>query len=292
MGQQLGPEADRVNQAFVACVRAATAVARFPLPGGRWWKGLAGRRVLEQFFCANLAAHRDGDGQDLFSQLCRAADEQGRRFSDDDVVNHMIFLMMAAHDTTTITLCSVLYRLAQHPEWQQRLREEAATLGAEALTHEDLERLPQMAMVIREALRLMPPVPSLPRRTVKDIEFMGFNIPRGSFVLIDIQFTHRMEAWWTNPEAFDPERFSDQRHEHRRHPFQFVPFGGGAHTCIGMHFAEMQVKAILVQLLRRFRWSTPPGYRMPVDHTSLPVPGDGLPLRLLPESGSDDGRAL
>jgi cytochrome P450 len=279
MGQQLGPEADRVNRAFVDCVRAGTAVLRFALPGGRWHKGLAGRRLLEAFFRTHLPAHRAGHGQDLFSQLCRAEDEQGRRFSDDDVVNHMIFLMMAAHDTTTITLCSVLYRLAQHPQWQERLRAEAAGLAAPP-TPEDMARLPLADLVIKEAMRLMPPVPGLPRRTVKDVDFMGYRIPRETFVMIDLQLTHRLEPWWTRPEEFDPERFGEGRHEHRRHPFQFVPFGGGAHTCIGMHFAEIQVKAILWQLLRRYRWSTAPGYEMPVDHTSLPVPRDGLPIRL------------
>ncbi|MCI0353743.1 MAG: cytochrome P450, partial [Acidobacteria bacterium] len=107
MGQQLGAQADRVNKAFVSAVRAGTAIVRLPLPGGRWQKGLDGRQVLEDLFRANLPAHRSGNGDDLFSQLCRAEDEQGRRFSDEDVINHMIFLLMAAHDTTTITLSSI-----------------------------------------------------------------------------------------------------------------------------------------------------------------------------------------
>ena len=111
---------------------------------------------------------------------------------------------------------------------------------------------------------------------------MGYHIPKDSYVMTNVEFTHRMEQWWTRPEEFDPDRFGDARQEHRRHPFQYVPFGGGAHTCIGMHFAEMQVKAILLQLAQRYRWSVPPGYAMPVDHTALPVPGDGLPIRLEP----------
>lgn len=283
MGETPGPESRRINRAFVATVRAGTAILRFAFPGGRWSKGLAGRRLLERHFRARLPAHRAGAGADLFSQLCRATDEQGNAFSDEDVVNHMIFLMMAAHDTTTVTLCSVLYRLARHPEWQERVRAECRALGHDALEHADLERTPVMGMVMREALRLMPPVPGIPRRTVRDAEFMGYRVPKDSFVMIDPQFTHLMDEWWTRPTEWDPERFSDARQEHRRHPFQFVPFGGGAHTCIGMHFAEMQVKAILLQLVQRWRWSVPHGYEMPVDHTALPIPADGLPVRLEPD---------
>jgi cytochrome P450 len=280
MGQHLGPETDRINKAFVDTVRAGTAILRFPIPGGRWKKGLDGRKLLVNFFRANLAFHRSGAGKDLFSQLCRAEDEQGNRFSDDDVINHMIFVMMAAHDTTTITLCSVLHQLAMHPDWQQRVRDECLGLAKPTLEHEDLELTPVMSMVMKEALRLMPPVVGLPRKTVKDTEFMGYRIPKGSFIIIDMLFTHRMEEYWTRPSEFDPERFSDARQEHRKHPFQFAPFGGGAHTCIGMHFAEMQVKAILHQLVRQYRWSVPTDYRMPVDFTALPVPKDGLPVRL------------
>ena len=282
MGQQLGEEAGAVNRAFVDTVRAGSALLRFAVPGGRWKRGLDGRRLLEKFFRQHLPAHRASSSDDLFSQLCRAEDAQGARFSDDDVVNHMIFLLMAAHDTTTITLCSVLYRLAQNPEWQERLREEAQALGKPQFEHADLERTPLASLVMKEAMRLMPPVPGLPRELLADTEFMGYHLPRGSHIVIDIQCTHRMPEWWTDPERFDPERFAEPRNEHRRHPFQFVPFGGGAHTCIGMHFAELQVKAILHQLLLRYRWSVPTGYEMPVDRTALPVPKDGLPLKLSP----------
>ncbi|MEL0028386.1 MAG: cytochrome P450, partial [Perlucidibaca sp.] len=122
MGEQLGPEADRINQAFVDAVRAGSALIRHPVPGLRWQKGLAGRAVLEDFFRSRLPARRSRPGTDLFSRLCQAEDEEGSRFSDDDVINHMIFLMMAAHDTTTITLSNMIYFLARHPVWQDKLR--------------------------------------------------------------------------------------------------------------------------------------------------------------------------
>jgi cytochrome P450 len=129
MGQELGPRSEQVNRAFVDTVRAGTALLRFPVPGLRWSKGLRGRRVLEQLFRDEIPTKRAQEDNDLFSALCHATTEDGDRFSDDDVVNHMIFLMMAAHDTTTITLSNLFYHLASAPEWQERLREESRALA-------------------------------------------------------------------------------------------------------------------------------------------------------------------
>lgn len=280
MGETLGPEADRINRAFVDCVQAGTAILRFPVPGGRWRRGLEGRRVLEDFFRSRIADKRAHPGDDLFSRLCHAEDEQGRRFSDDDVVNHMIFVMMAAHDTSTITLSSMCYFLARHPEWQDRVRDEAMALGKAQLAHDDLAALEVTDRVMKESLRLLSPVHVLPRKTVKEVEFAGYRIPSGATVIISPIMVHHLDDCWTDPERFDPDRFSPERAEHKRHPCQFVPFGGGAHMCIGLHFAEMQVKAVLHQLVQRYRWSVPDGYEMPVDFTSLPTPRDGLPVHL------------
>ncbi|WP_101676273.1 cytochrome P450 [Alloalcanivorax mobilis] len=280
MGEKLGAQSQRINHAFVDTVRAGTALLRFPVPGLRWSRGLQGRRTLETLFRERIAAKRASQDSDLFSALCHASTEEGDRFSDDDVVNHMIFLMMAAHDTTTITLSTLFYQLAKHPHWQQRLREESLALGKTCLQHEDLERLPGIGLAMKEALRLCAPVPSLPRRTVRDVEYQGFYIPAGTFINVAPYFTHYMQEYWPEPERFDPERFSEQRREDKVHPYAWVPFGGGAHKCIGLHFAEMQVKAILHQVLLKYRWSVPADYEMPVDTTSLPVPGDGLPVTL------------
>lgn len=280
MGEELGPDADRINKAFVDCVRAGTAVVRFPVPGGRWKKGLDGRKLLEEFFRERIANKRANPGDDLFSKLCQAEDELGRKFSDDDVINHMIFLMMAAHDTSTITLTSIFYQLAKNPDWQQKVREEARALGKRYIDHEDLAQLELMDHVMKESLRMIAPVHGIPRKTVKDVEFNGKIIPAGTFVSISPMVTHHLAEYWTDPERFDPMRFDKTRMEHKKHMYQFVPFGGGAHMCIGLHFAEMQIKAILHQVVQRYRWSVPTNYAMPIDFTSLPVPADALPVKL------------
>ena len=118
-----GPaDMDRVNEAFIACVQAASGVVRARIPFTRWGRAYAGRDVLDDFLRHYLPARRATRTSDIFSVLCHIESEDGERFSDDDVVNHMIFLMMAAHDTSTITTSTMLQYLGQHPEWQERCR--------------------------------------------------------------------------------------------------------------------------------------------------------------------------
>ncbi len=280
MGCELGAEANRLNKAFFDCVRGGTAIVRYPVPFLNWHKGLQGRKVLVKFFQGKIAAQRRSQSHDMFSVLCNAENEDGQKFSDEDVINHMIFLMMAAHDTTTITLTSMFYQLAKNPQWQERVRQESVALNKPALNYEDLEKLHGLTLVMKESLRLCTPVPMLPRVTTKDCEYKGFHIPKGSMINISIHFTHMMKEYWPNPDQFDPERFSDQRREDKVHSYAWLPFGGGVHKCIGLHFADLQVKAIMHQILLNYRWSVDKDYQIPMDYTSLPVPYDRLPVSI------------
>jgi cytochrome P450 len=280
MDLELGREADRVNRAFVATVRAGTAFLRLPVPGGRWWAGLRGRKQLERFFESRIAEKRRGDGDDLFSVLCHAESDDGQRFSDEDVVNHMIFLMMAAHDTSTITLSAMCYYLAKHPEWQQRLRAESLALDSPTVGYDELDQLPSLDLVMNETLRLVAPVPTLARKTVAETELLGHYLPAETLVNVSPHFTHRSSLWWSDPHRFDPTRFESGGGAEQAHRYAWVPFGGGAHKCIGMAFGANEVKAVMHQMLRRFQWSVEPDYELPLDYTSLPVPADGLPIRL------------
>ncbi|MEV5568752.1 cytochrome P450 [Spirillospora sp. NPDC052269] len=273
-------EADRINGAFVDAVRAGTAYVRFPVPGLRWQKGLRARRVLEEFFRTHLPAKRRDGGDDLFAALCAAETDDGHRFTDEDVVNHMIFALMAAHDTTTITLTSMAYHLAKYPEWQERLRDESLALGKSVLDSADLPAMTGIDAAMKESLRLVSPVPALPRKAVRDTEILGFHIPAGTTVVVPQMTNHLMASVWANPDEFDPGRFSPERREDKAHKYAWSPFGGGAHKCIGLHFAGMQVKSVMHQWLLRYRWSVPGRYTWPLDTTSLPSPKDGLPVHL------------
>ncbi len=285
VGAELGPEADRLNDAFINCVVGGQALIRTDVPGGKWHRGLASRTLLEDYFRSQIAAKRVSGGQDLFSVLCRAETEDGARFSDEDVVNHMIFAMMAAHDTSTITVAMMGYYLARHPEWQERLREESRALSKPAIGYDDLEALPAMDLAFKETLRMNAPVGMVARQAITDTEIDGRYIPSGTRLMLAIYPTQRMEPWWKNPDSFDPERFSPDRREDAWHKYAWTPFGGGVHKCIGMHFGEMEVKAIMHQLLLRAAWRVPAGYEPVIDYGTGPFPGDGLPIELRPLRG-------
>ncbi len=280
MGEEAGDHADELNRAFIDVVLGCQAIVRTGVPGGRWRRGLRSRRRLEEHFRAQIPAKRAGHGDDLFSVLCHAETEDGQRFSDQDVVNHMIFTMMAAHDTSTVTAAMMGYYLARHPEWQERVRDESRGLGKATIGYDDLEKLHAMDLVLRETLRMNAPVGLVAREAIKDTEICGHYVPAGTRLMLGIHPTQRMEPWWHRPDVFDPERFSPDRAEDRSHKYAWTPFGGNVHKCIGMHFGSMEVKAIMHQLLLRDSLHVSPDYEPIIDLGTGPIPGDGLPVEL------------
>jgi cytochrome P450 len=279
VGVDLGPETQRMNGVFEDLVAASMSLVRLPIPGLEFQRGLEGRKFLARYFRDLLPKKREGQGVDMFSRLSRAQSESGERFEDADVVDHMIFAMMAAHDTTTSTLTSMSYELARNPAWQDRVREEAFANEQPQLGFDDLDRARDLGLVMKETLRRYPPLPVIPRIAEADFAFEGYHIPAGSMVVVSPIHTHHMPEWFPAPRLFDPERFAPERAEDQRHTHAWIPFGGGPHHCIGLRFAETQVKAIMHQLLRRYRWSVPPDYRMPVQQAPISKPRDGLPVR-------------
>ena len=173
------------------------------------------------------------------------------------------------------------WALGAHPEWQERVREEIRAVEG-PLDSAALESMTVTDRVMREALRLVPPVPVIPRRATRDFEWKGVPIPAGARVSVSPGMTMPSERYWSDPETFDPDRFSPNRAEDRNHRYAWAPFGGGAHKCIGMHFAIMQIKVFYALLLRRRRLEL--AGRRPVLWRRMPIPhpADGLPVRLTP----------
>ncbi|WP_253814569.1 cytochrome P450 [Nocardia amikacinitolerans] len=279
-GAALGPEATKLEHAFEDAVHGGTALVRANLPGGVWARGLRGRRVLEAYFRRELPVKRAGEGNDLFSVLCRASTVEGHAFTDDEVVQHMIFVMMAAHDTSTIASAMLVHELGRHPEWQERLRAESCALGKDSLDYDDLDRLPALDMAFKEALRLYAPVAQQARETLCDTDILGHFVPRGTLIMCGPYTMMRTDEFWRDAAAFDPERFAPERREDKAHRFAWSPFGGGAHKCIGLYFGGMTVKAVLHQMLLQYRWTVPADYQVPLVAGTGPTPADGLPIRL------------
>jgi len=290
LGLPWGPESAKINKAFVDMVQGTVGVIRKPLPGTALARGVAGRKFLLDYFGREVPGRRAGTGEDMFSQICRSTHEDGTMLSDGEIIDHMNFLMMAAHDTITSTLSTMVMLLGRNPEWQVRLRDEMKGLGDEmnglgvngdALPYERINDLVLTDYAFRESMRLMPPVPSIPRRAIKPFSFQGFDFPAGTFVGINSHFTHHMPEHWPDPTRFDPMRFEPEQ-VRTRHKYAWVPFGGGAHMCLGLHFAHMQVKILMWHLLRTSSIALPAGSGAKWQAWPIPRPRDGLPVAIVP----------
>lgn len=276
-----GPLARQVNRAIQDEIRASLAVIRHPIPMTPMWRGVRGRRFLRETFHKLIPERRATGGDDFFSQMCLARDEDGQGWDEDQILDQFNLLIMAAHDTTATALSVMIAALASHPDWQARIVEEVAALGDGPLDEDALGKMTQTNNVFREALRLVPPVPFIPRMATRDFQWQGYDIPAGTSLALNPGVTMLSPEYFTNPTTFDPDRFAPERAEDRSHKFAWSPFGGGAHKCIGMHFSTLQVKLFVATLLRKRRvqlaGKAPDWQRMPI-----PKPKGGLPVILQP----------
>ena len=286
VGTSLGAETDRLLSDFHDTVCGGQAVIRADVPGGAWARGMRARERLQRYFYEQLPARKQGNGTDLFSMLCRSESDDGARFSDADIVNHMIFLLMAAHDTTAIALSMLIFELGRNRLWQDVLRDEAIAKPNSALTIADLDGYPALDAAFNEVLRMYAPAGTLFRQTMRDTEILGHFVPRKTQVAVNVYTSMRLADWFPNPDTFDPGRFTAGADPGIVHRYAFAPFGGGAHKCIGQQFADMSVKVTMHHLLRHFRWSVPRGYQPTMTWGTGPTPADGLPIDLTHTLGS------
>jgi cytochrome P450 len=224
-----------------------------------WWLPTPARQrarsaaaTLRRLASDILEACRADPARDapLVHALIGATDpETGRALSDLDICNDLIAFMVAGHDTTATTLAFALWALGRHPEIQNRVAEEAAAIEDRALTPGDVSRLGYTVQVLREALRLCPPVVVAGRTALRDIEVDGYRVPARSMVLVGVFGMQRDPALWDHPLEFDPDRFSPQNIG-RLDRWQYIPFGAGPRSCIGDHFAMLEATLALATIIR------------------------------------------
>jgi len=279
-GLDLNEDLKGINKALTDIVNAA-AVLPINLPGTAYRKGLNGRKYLVSYFTSIIGERRTNPGSDLFSRFCEAKSEEGETFTDQEIIDHLIFVLMAAHDTTAITLSLMSYFLAKHPDWQDKVREDANSFDLfDELYVNDLRQLENTGYVMKETLRIHPPLTMVSRKLEKELTVEGYRIPQNTLVNVVFQMTQKDQRVWTNPELFDPLRFNKERREHSVCPFAYAPFGAGKHHCIGYGFAEMQVKLVITELVKRFQLSVPDNYICPIQDVPLKNPKDNLPMFL------------
>ena len=281
IGVESKDEIEILNRNFVDMFDGMVGIIQKEFPGTKWAKAKRALRNLKQHYESLIPLRRDtAVSKDFLSYLSKEKQPDGSFFSDQQIVDHINFLLMAAHDTTASSLTNIVMELAKNPPWQERLRKQSQALSKDCLDYDDLESMVDFDNVLLEAQRLHPSIPMTWRRSIRECEIEGYTIPPNTLIYMPLLYNYRDPTWWTDPERFDPDRFSPERAEHKRNNFAFTPFGGGAHKCIGLHFASMQVKCFLHQFLLRYRFSVPDDYNPKLMMIPMPKPMDDLPLRL------------
>jgi cytochrome P450 len=256
-----------------------------PQPGRRPMARAIG--VLRAAVAALIAERRAGGAakDDLLHRLMQARDpETGQTMNDEQLVDNLLTFYLAGHETTAKALTWTLYLLARSPAWTGALEEEIARVtGGSEVNARHIEQLVLTQQVLKESMRLYPPVPLMTRQAVADTRLGAHPIRAGTSVVMPIYAIHRHAKRWEDPDAFDPARFAPPR-EAAIPRYQYMPFGAGPRICIGMGFAMLEATAMLATLLRHARFDALPGRDpAPVARVTL-IPGGGMPLRVLLKS--------
>ncbi|ELZ06693.1 cytochrome P450 [Natrialba aegyptia] len=191
----------------------------------------------------------DSTGEDLLSILARAVYPDGSRLSPETVRDQLVTFLFAGHETTATTLAIACWLLADNPQVHTELeRELAAVCGDRKPDAGDLASLDYTEAVLREAMRLYPPVTGIYREPLTDTALAGFRISSGTTLQLSVYGIHRDDRWWEDPEAFCPERWLVDAD---RPEYAYFPFGGGPRHCLGMRFAMVELQLALASIMRR-----------------------------------------
>ncbi|MEO6004457.1 MAG: cytochrome P450 [Opitutus sp.] len=241
---------------------------RFLFPGAAWLLRLplpfarridASQHALDELVYTLIRDRRatGGDTGDLLSMLLLAKDEERPEegLSDLEVRDQTMTLFFAGHETTANALTWTCWLLAKHPEIQDRLSAELVdVLNGREPGFDDMPQLAFTEQIVREALRLYPPVWTLARRTVAEVNLNGFVVPPDSLVLASQWIFHRNPQWFPDPLEFKPERWTN-KFRSTLPRFAYFPFGGGSRSCVGENFAWMEFILVVASLAQRWRFS-------------------------------------
>ena len=236
---------NHLNQLFINSIKPATTIVRSPYPMTRMKKGLKARVELLEYF-QEKSDKIDLSKETLFADLVKTNNEEAG-LTNFEIAEHMIFLLLAAHDTTTSTLTSSIHFLAGDENYQNKVKTESSTLSKTDIS--DLKNGIIGEALFNEAIRKYPPVPFSPRWVVRDTELDGYEIPKNTYIAAGPLVLHNDERYWEDPLAFNPERFEDPTITHEA----YFPFAGGAHTCLGKFFASYLFKNVVYKLVDNFQ---------------------------------------
>lgn len=248
-----------------------------PLSAYRRWLDLTHAIDRETVAIVREKRARAEIGGDMLSMLLAARDEDGSALDEDELVGHTGVIFAAGHETSTNALAWTLLLLAEHPDVAADVCDELAlVLRGEPPTVADLARLPLLDAVVKESLRVLPPVPLHPRVVAEDHELAGFSLPRRTELMLSIFHMHHDPDVFREPRRFMPSRWSTIKPT----TFEYNPFSAGPRMCIGASFATMEIKIVLATLLQRFRVELVPGAKIDRRVAITMAPKHGLPMRV------------
>ncbi|HEU5349070.1 MAG TPA: cytochrome P450 [Ktedonobacterales bacterium] len=236
-------------------------------------------RRMDGYFYRLIALRRaqPGIATDLLGRLIAFG------MSDGLIRDQLLTMFIAGHDTSTALLAWALHLLTVHPDILARVRAEIDTVvGMEIPTNAHVRRLSYLDAVIKETLRLYPPIHLGSRIAAADVVFRDFHFPAGRRVLYSIYLTHHDPKYWPAPDRFDPDRFLSAQARDRV-AYSFLPFGGGPRNCIGAAFAQVEAKVVLARILQRYEFRAVGGGVRPRMRATLePHPGVLVEVRRRP----------
>ncbi len=280
-----GEEIKAASSGLLDVITWEIAAAMLKLPEWIWHPGKTRMQSNSAHMRAVVASivarqRRDGSGDGgLIGRMLAARDpDTGAPMTDDQIVDNLLTFLLAGHETTAKALTWTLYLLARAPDWQRRVRDEImAVAGSGAIGAVHLDRLETTTRVLKESLRLYPPAPVMTRLAGRDSQLGGIQVAAGTLVVLPIFAVHRHRRLWQDPDRFDPDRFLPEA-EARHARTQFMPFGFGPRTCIGMSFAMIEATILLATFVRaaRFEWD---GRHLPEPVSRITLrPKGGMPL--------------
>ncbi len=207
---------------------------------------MAAQRRYRALITRLLAERRSApsDGEDILAMLLAARYDDGSAMSDAEIESHLLTLVVAGHETTSITLAWAVHELLRAPEALARVRDEVSALGADP-DPEALAKLPYLDAVVKETLRRRTIVTDSIRLLRKPMSFMGYEVPAGFALSVASAAIHMDPALYPEPERFRPERFLERKYG----PFEHLAFGGGHRRCIGAAFSDYETKVVLATLV-------------------------------------------
>ena len=280
--KQLGNNITTIQEFIIKEVRQPFLVPYFHLTGKmKKHKNIA---LQTQQIILRVIQERKASGKkfgDLLDMLLEARyEDTNLGMTDKQILEESLILFLAGHETSANALTWTLYLLSQHPDAVFKLRTEIKeVLGDREAQFEDLSKLPYTTQVINESLRLYPPAWVTDRVALKDDEYNGLKIPKGSMIVIYIYGTHRSEKNWEQPEAFRPERFTKENIKSKP-AFAFMPFGGGPRLCIGNNFAMMEMQLALVKMIRNFDFQLDPNQKIDINPLITLRPRFGMKMKV------------